>query len=172
MAGVMALNNINILSADIFTWRNGIVVDIFRVNPPLDRINPLETWKRVERDLKHTLNGKLSLPYRLGKKAEPKLFSSAREPEVDLPPRILLNNQASDFFTVVEVFANDRVGLLYDITHTLFNLRLDISVAKISTKGDQVADVFYVRDLEGQKVEDPHQVEEIKRALHHQLKRP
>ena len=54
-------------------------------------------------------------------------------------------------FTLIEVFADDRVGLLYMITHTLFNLELDIRMAKIATKADQIADVFYVRDLEGQK---------------------
>jgi [protein-PII] uridylyltransferase len=61
------------------------------------------------------------------------------------------------------------VGLLYQITHTLFGLRLDIRIAKIATKGDQIADVFYVRDLEGQKVEDERQVIEIREALLHQL---
>ncbi len=70
---------------------------------------------------------------------------------------------------MVEVFASDRIGLLYLITRTLFDLRLDIRIAKTGVKGDQIADVFYVRDLEGQKVEDEEQVKEIKRALIHQL---
>jgi [protein-PII] uridylyltransferase len=56
------------------------------------------------------------------------------------------------------------------LTHTLFNLRLDIGIAKIATKVDQIVDVFYVRDLEGQKVEDEEQVLEIKRAILHQLR--
>jgi [protein-PII] uridylyltransferase len=70
---------------------------------------------------------------------------------------------------LIEVFASDRIGLLYLITRTLFDLRLDIRIAKTGVKGDQIADVFYVRDLEGQKVEDEEQVKEIKRALIHQL---
>ena len=61
------------------------------------------------------------------------------------------------------------MGLLYLITHTLTNLRLDIRIAKIATKGDQIADVFYVRDLEGQKVEDDEYIEEIRRTLLFQL---
>jgi len=85
------------------------------------------------------------------------------------PPHVTINNTTSDFFTLVEVFANDRVGLLYLITRTLFELRLDIRIAKIATKGDQIADVFYVRDLLGQKVEDKDQIEEIERALLYQL---
>ena len=61
------------------------------------------------------------------------------------------------------------MGLLYEITRTLFELRLDIRIAKIATKVDQVADVFYVRDLEGQKIEDVDHLKEIKQALQYQL---
>ena len=82
----------------------------------------------------------------------------------------MVNNESSDFFTLIEIFADDRVGLLYMITNTLFNLKLDIRIAKIATKADQIADVFYVRDLEGQKLEDNEQIEEITQTLIHQLK--
>ena len=57
------------------------------------------------------------------------------------------------------------MGLLYDITRTLFDLQLDIRIARIGTRADQVADVFYVRDNEGQKMEDSGRVKEIKDAL-------
>ena len=81
----------------------------------------------------------------------------------------MVNNESSDFFTLIEVFSDDRAGLLYMITHTLFNLKLDIRIAKIVTKADQLADVFYVRDLEGQKVEYSKQIEEIRRSLIYRL---
>ena len=80
-----------------------------------------------------------------------------------------MDNESSDFFTLVEVFADDRVGLLYLITRTLFDLKLDIRIAKISTKGEQIADVFYVRDLEGQKVTHKEHVNEITRALLYEM---
>ena len=83
---------------------------------------------------------------------------------------MVFDNESSDFFTLIEVFADDRIGLLYLITRCLFELRLDIRVAKIATKGDQVADVFYVRNLLGQKLEDLDQLDEIKNALLHQIK--
>jgi [protein-PII] uridylyltransferase len=169
MAGVLAMSNINILSADIYTWGDGTVVDIFRVTNPLDNINPERTWNRIKQDIGNTLRGKLSLPYRLNKKSQPTLFSS--ENRSTRPTKIVVDNGSSDFFTLIEVFSDDRIGLLYLITRTLFDLRLDIRVAKIGTKGDQIADVFYVRDLEGQKVEDAAQVEEIKGALLHELSR-
>ncbi len=167
VAGVLALNNINILAADIYTWADGTAVDIFKVTSPLDPTRTQETWKKVTKDLEKTFKGKLSLPYRLGQKSTPSIISNVTPPS--RPAQIHVDNAHSDFFTLIEVFADDRIGLLYLITRTLFDLRLDIRIAKIATKGDQIADVFYVRDLEGQKVEDKEQVEEVKKALLHQL---
>ena len=168
VAGVLALNNINILSAQIYTWRDGTAVDIFKVSQPLDAVDTAGTWKRVERGLKQTFTGKLSLEYRLGQKAAPSLLSQVKKPA--RPPKVIVDNETSDFFTLIEVFADDRVGLLYLITRCLFDLRLDIRISKISTKGDQVADIFYVRDLDGQKIVDKEQLLEIERSLLHRLK--
>jgi [protein-PII] uridylyltransferase len=167
LAGVLALKNLNILSANIYTWRDGTVIDIFRVSSPLDPIHPEDTWEKVRRDLDNIFKGKLSLAYRLGQKATPSILSERKKPS--RPPKVIVDNESSDFFTLIEVFADDRVGLLYKITSTLFELRLDIRIAKIATKVDQIADVFYVRDLEGQKVEDEDRLKEIKEALHYQL---
>lgn len=167
IAGVLALHNINILSTHIYTWRDGTVVDIFSVTRPLDAYRLDETWQKVERDLEHTFSGRLSLSYRLSQKAAPSILSPKKPVS---PPEVTVDNKASDFFTIIEVFAPDRVGLLYLITRTLFDLRLDIRVAKTGVKGDQIADIFYVRDLEGQKLEDESQVGEIKNALLYQLK--
>jgi [protein-PII] uridylyltransferase len=168
IAGVLALNNINILSAEIYTWQDGTVVDIFTVSDPLDDIHVDEIWKQVKQNLKDIFKGKLSLEYRLGQKSAPSILSKSDRPSK--PPRVHVDNVSSDFFTVIEVFAEDKVGLLHQITRVLFDLRLNIHISKIATKVDQAADVFYVRDLEGQKVEDPAQVAEIERALLHQLK--
>lgn len=167
IAGVLSLNNINILSARVYTWRDGTAVGIIRVTQPLDTISPGRIWEKVRHDLRNTFAGKLSLAYRLREKAEKALFSAGMKP--NRPPQVIISNTTSDFFTLVEVFADDRVGLLYLITRTLFELHLDIRIAKIATKGDQIADVFYVRDLLGQKVEDQGQIEEIERALLYQL---
>ena len=166
IAGVLSLNNINILSARVYTWRDKTALGIIRVTQPLDSISPGRIWEKIRRDLKNTFAGKLSLAYRLQEKAE-KTHSTKMTPR--RPPQAIINNTTSDFFTIVEVFADDRVGLLYLITRALFELRLDIHIAKIATKGDQIADIFYVRDLLGQKVEDQEQIREIERALLYQL---
>ncbi len=168
MAGVLALNSVNILSADIYTWRDGTAVDIFKATQPLDPIHPEATWQKVRQDLERTFEGKLSLSYRLGQKRASSVLSNHEKPS--RPPQVVIDNRSSDFFTLIEVFADDRVGLLYLITKTLFDLRLDIRIAKIATKGDQIADVFYVRDLEGQKIVDEAHLREIEGALRYELR--
>jgi [protein-PII] uridylyltransferase len=59
----------------------------------------------------------------------------------------------------------DFLGLLFGITDALFSCKLDVWVAKIATKVDQVVDVFYVRDFDGQKVDSPEQVAAIEAAI-------
>jgi [protein-PII] uridylyltransferase len=168
VAGVLALNDVNILSANIYTWKDGTAVDIFKATQPLDPIHPDATWEKVKQDLKRAFEGKLSLTYRLGQKRASSVLSNLDKPS--RPPQVIIDNRSSDFFTLIEVFADDRVGLLYLITKTLFDLRLDIRVAKIATKGDQIADVFYVRDLEGQKIADEAHLKEIEGALRYELR--
>ena len=67
--------------------------------------------------------------------------------------------------TVIDVFAHDEVALLYRITRTLADMGLYIHVAKISTKVDQVADTFYVKDIFGQTVSSEERRENIRNAL-------
>jgi [protein-PII] uridylyltransferase len=167
VAGVMALNNINILSARIYTWRDGPAVDIFTVTPPLDPIRTKEIWQRIKGDLAETFQGKLPLSERLQQKAEPTILSSKKT--FNRQTQVIVDKESSDFFTLIEVFTDDRIGLLYRITHTLFTLGIDIRIAKIATKADQVADVFYVLDLEGQKVMEEEKVQRIRDVLLQEL---
>jgi len=88
------------------------------------------------------------------------------------PQRIEVDNGSSSFFTIIEVFSYDFTGLLYSITNALFSCKLDIRVAKIATKADQVVDVFYVVDFEGQKVDSEEQVASIKAAISEVLPKP
>ena len=81
------------------------------------------------------------------------------------PPRVAIDNSTSSFFTIIEVYADDFPGLLFRITDALFRCKLDVWVAKIATHVDQVVDVFYVRDLNGQKVDDPSQVADIEATV-------
>ncbi len=163
IAGVFTLNNIDILDVQVFTWRNNIALDIFKVTPPPDQLFEDEKWRRAAENLDAALAGQLDLRKSLKKKIS---TYRSRKPRVSQRPhRIVIDNTGSSFFTIVEVYTYDFPGLLFSITDALFRCDLNIWVAKIATKADQVVDVFYVRDLNGQKVDTPQQESQIKAAI-------
>jgi [protein-PII] uridylyltransferase len=167
IAGVFTLNNINILDVQIFTWRNQIALDIFRVKPPPDLILENEKWALAKENLYAALSDALELTTALKKKVQ--AYRNGKAALSRKPHRIRVDNTSSSFFTIIEVFTYDFPGLLFSITDALFRCELNIWVAKIATKADQVVDVFYVRDVNGQKVDLPDQVAKIKATLMERL---
>ena len=76
-----------------------------------------------------------------------------------------INNDVSAYYTVIDIYANDRIGLLHDLAQVMARLNLFIEVSKISTKVDQVADVFYVKDVFGHKITNSKKIEDIKQTI-------
>jgi len=167
IAGTFTLNNLDILNAQIFTWRNNLALDIFHVKPPPDQIFEKERWASTEKDFQAALAGDMDLPNALAKKMSG--YQSIRPKASKLQHRIVVDNHSSSFFTIVEVFTYDFPGLLFTVTDALFRSGLDIWVAKISTKVDQVVDVFYVRDFDGQKIDSEDQAVALKAAIEARL---
>ncbi|HUT43828.1 MAG TPA: [protein-PII] uridylyltransferase, partial [Desulfobacterales bacterium] len=168
ISGIFTLNNIDIIDAQIFTWRNQIALDIFNVKPPPEQLFEDERWERAEKNLQSALSGNLDPTKALGEKMA--AYRSFKALGLLRPHRIVIDNDSSSFFTIVEVFTYDFPGLLFTITDALFKCKLDIWVAKIATKVDQVVDVFYVRDFHGQKVDSADQVAAIKDAIEKRLR--
>src|SRR6185295_4073857 len=81
------------------------------------------------------------------------------------PTQVEIDNSTADQASIVEVFADDRPGLLYSIARTLFELDLSVRSAKISTSLDQVADAFYVTDKSGAKITDAARLDSIRKKL-------
>ncbi len=169
ISGVLTLNNLDILDAQIYTWRNHIALDIFKVKAPPDTLFEDEAWARVRKDLYAALNGDLALDTVLDEKLG--AYQAAIKSTASRPDKIVVDNKGSDFFTIIEVYTYDFPGLLYRITDALFRCNLDVWVAKIATKVDQVLDVFYVRDLDGQKVDNPELVTAIKETISRSIAR-
>jgi len=163
IAGVFTLNNVDILDVQAFTWRNQIALDIFKVNPPPDPLLEDEKWDRAHNHLAAALCGELKLQAALEKKVS--AYRNGKPKIVKKPHRVNVDNTTSSFFTIIEVFTYDFLGLLYSITDALYLCNLNIWVAKIATKADQVVDVFYVRDDHGQKVDSSDQVKNIQEAI-------
>ena len=163
IAGVFTLNHINILDAQANTWKNGIALDIFTVEPPPDQLFEEERWQRVKSNLASVLTGELDLTARLPQAAALGKKDSATVSK--RPNRVVIDNDSSSFFTIIEVFAADFRGLLFNITDVISRLGLNIAVAKVATKVDQVVDVFYVRDESDAKIKDPEFIEKIKSEI-------
>ena len=160
VAGGLALHGLNVLGAEVYTREDGIALELFRVEV---LGNEEQRFERVVEDVGKALRGRLSLEVRLAEKRRD--YAGRFKKGKGEPPRVVVDNHSSDFYTLIDVHAEDAVGLLYAITRALAELELDIHKAKVSTYGHDVVDVFYVRDLDGSKATDPEHMAEIERAL-------
>lgn len=163
VAGVLTLNNINILDVRISTWRNNVALDIFEVQAPPDLLFEEERWKKTARQLVTALEDQLDIGSELNARLDN--YKSIRKLSHHRSQKVVIDNNTSSFFTIIEVFAWDFPGLLYRITDALFRCRLDIWVAKIATRVDQVVDVFYVRNFDGEKVDRPQEESIIRETI-------
>ncbi len=164
ITGVMAANGVNILGAQINTSNNGKVLDILQVNSPQGMlITDEQRWQRIQDDMRRVIQGEARVTDLVAKRQRPTLLTSRPAPR--FATRVDIDNEVSESYTVMDIYAHDKVGLLYLITSTLTELGLYIGVSKISTKVDQVADVFYVRDIFGHKITSEEKLAEIRGKL-------
>jgi len=169
ISGVMTANHLNILSAQISTWENGVAVDLFRVYNLLeDDLFAPGRWQKLNDTLQQVLQGEVSVRSLLQGVSFP-LFHAPRGRRKDT--RVEVNNGDSDFYTLIEVYTFDRPGLLYTITQKLFEMGFNIASARISTKVDQVVDVFYVQDLTGAKIEEEALICRIREELTREIEK-
>lgn len=169
IAGSLAAEGINILSAQIHTRADGIAIDTFQVNDPFgEAVTEDARWRRTLDALRRVLRGEQTVEAVL---EERKAGRAARE-GVAGPPKVTVDNHLSDTHTVVEVKCPDRVGLLYIITRTFSALGLDIGSARIATEIDQAYDTFYVTDRQGRRIEDQASMDRLRDALEEALLKP
>ncbi|HSN04651.1 MAG TPA: [protein-PII] uridylyltransferase [Nitrospira sp.] len=164
IAGVMAANGLQILDAQILTRQDGVVVDTFQVSDPdYSGAPPDERREAIGSMIRSVLQGKVPVEEVLRRGTR----LSALRPAVPAgkATEVRIDNETSDRYTIVDVFADDRQGLLYVITNAIFRQGLSVHAARISTRLDQVADVFYVTDAQGGKIEQPEQIERIRQGV-------
>ncbi|MGO8987432.1 MAG: [protein-PII] uridylyltransferase [bacterium] len=161
ITGSMFLNRLNILEAQIHTWGNGIVLDTFWV---VDATRNMDRrLQQFKKDLEEILGEKASLRDLLSKRKEVNGIKQKVIPRV--PQEVKVNNQDSDFYTIVEVMGEDRLGILYEITQALTDHGCDIHFARISTLGNRIVDVFYVQDEWGEKIKEKNRTDQLKRTV-------
>ncbi len=168
ITGVFTALNFDILNARIFTATDGRILDVFRISHHgrAEVVMAEQKWIKFRAILDGVLDGKIDIAHLVGSFKPSALFQK-RAPRVATVVNI--DNEASDDFTIVEVFTEDRIGVLFTITYSLHRLGLSIHVAKISTNVDQAADVFYVTDRAGGKIVEPDEVEAVRNFLRQNL---
>lgn len=162
LTGALSSQGLEILSASINTLADGLALDRFVVmdndyagEPPAARIAAVQG----------ALVAALKAPGAAGPVFRRVWPAHRRRVPSQLPTRVLIDDSTSQDQIIVTVFAADRLGLLHLITRTLFELGLSVQTAKIGTHLDQVADIFYVTDARGQKIEDQSRLAHIQTRL-------
>jgi [protein-PII] uridylyltransferase len=164
ITGVLSAHSINILGAQIHTLTNGVALDILQVRSLAgEPITDEEKWSRVRADLTSVIEGRTRVDDLVNKRQRPSFLQERPRPR--FPNRVEISNDISDEYTVVDIYAHDKIGLLYQITKACKELGLYIGVSKISTKVDQAADTFYVQDIFGQKITSPEKMVEVRNRL-------
>ncbi len=164
LCGVLALHNLSVLAAQIFTWPDGTVVDVLDVQPVVDAGFDDQNWQALEDDLNQAVNYRLDVGLQLhGKKQG--LGLGPRRKVQQLEQKVVLDNNASSRFTVIEVYGGDAPGALYQLTQTLSDFDLDIHRARIATEVEQLIDIFYVTMRDNGKLLDQDLQEKVRLTL-------
>jgi [protein-PII] uridylyltransferase len=165
IAGACASAGANIVDAQIYTTTDGRALDTIAISREYDRDEDEgRRATRIGEMIEDVLEGKLRLPEVVARRSN---RGKARPFVVE--PEVIINNQWSDRYTVIEVSGLDRPGLLYQLTTAISKLNLNIASAHVATFGERARDVFYVTDLLGAQISAPTRQAAIKSALIHLL---
>jgi [protein-PII] uridylyltransferase len=167
IAGVLLAHRIDVYGAQNNTRVvGGTVVEALDTFTTRDRygrpITDGARWKRVEDDLARVLGGSATVEAVIDERRDKSSLPERVVPKVRT--EIKVDNEVSSDFSVIDVYTQDRLGVLYTITRTLADLALDIHLSKVATEAHRVADVFYVREHGGGKL-DADRVDEVRLAL-------
>ncbi len=162
ITGACAAASANIMGAQIFTTTDGMALDTILIQREFSTEDDEQRRaERVTEIIRMALQGKLRLKDTVANVNQPR----PRLRAFSVEPRVIIDNQSSNRFTVIEINGLDRIGLLYNLTDALFHLSLNIASAHITTFGEKAIDVFYVTDLTGGKIVNPARHAQIEREL-------
>jgi [protein-PII] uridylyltransferase len=170
LTAVFAAHDLSVLTAQLYTRRRKSgdeVFDVFWVKIGDDTPLPARLAEALREDIVHRLTNRVSAQDLLARHSTPPPWSIRPGPEV--ATHISVDNNASARYTVLDVFTRDRAGLLHEIARTLHELDLTIALAKVNTEGQSVADVFYVSDEDGKKIDDADRMKRLQRVLYDRI---
>jgi len=162
ITGALALAGVSVVDANILTLSNSMALDTFSLQDFEGHAISDNRFARIKTRIVAALEGRLRLNQEL-----PKAGSRlpTRVSALEVPPRVIIDNSASKVCSVIEVNGHDRPGFLSDVTKAITDLGLQIFSAHISTYGERVVDVFYVKDVFGMKIEHETKIRQIREGL-------
>ncbi len=165
VAGALSARNINILSADIFTRRDDLVLDIFRVcNTNFEPVTSKTDIHAVNEIIKKAFSAHTTDFREVIEKSKQKSEFDEAVDEV-FPKRVYVSNEQSPEYTFLEIQTLDRIGLLYDLFSTIGDLGIETVASRINTEKGAAIDSFYLSDLMGRKIADPRLLAELKSRI-------
>ena len=164
IAGALAVAGASIVDARIHTLTNGMALDTFWIQDAAGgAFDAPHRLARLYVLIEQALSGRLRLATEIRKASRALLGRRMRA--IHVPPRVVIDNHASNTHTVLEVNGRDRPGLLHDVTAAISDQGLQIASAHVTTYGVRAVDVFYVKDVFGLKVENERKLAQLREAL-------
>ncbi|MET0372679.1 MAG: bifunctional uridylyltransferase/uridylyl-removing protein, partial [Rhizorhabdus sp.] len=162
IAGAIHVAGGNIIDARIHTTRDGMAIDNFLVQDPFGR--PFDDSAQLAR-LRIAIEDALANRGKLNDRLVAKPAPRTRADAFTIHPNALINNEASNRFTVIEVNARDRPALLNQLAQALFQSKVTIHSAHVATYGERAVDTFYVTDLTGDRLTAQSRIKALEKRL-------
>ena len=162
IAGGIHVSGGNIIDARIHTTRDGMALDNFLVQDPHGK--PFSEKGQLDR-LKEAVEDALANRSKLSTKLDARPLTHSRAGAFVITPFALVDNDASNRFTVVEVNAQDRPALLNALAYALFESKVTVHSAHIATYGERAVDTFYITDLLGGKITSKQRLNGLQKRL-------
>ena len=164
IAGALAVAGASIVDARIHTLTNGCALDTFWIQDAAGgAFDAPHRLAKLYVLIEQALSGRLNLNAEI-RRASAALMGR-RMRAIHVPPRVVVDNRASNTYTVLEVNGRDRPGLLHDVTAAISEQGLQIASAHVTTYGVRAVDVFYVKDVFGLKIENERKLATLREAL-------
>jgi [protein-PII] uridylyltransferase len=162
LTGACAAGGASIAGAKIFTTTDGMALDTLLIPREFEEAEDEERrLDRIVALMRQAFAGEIKLREAVARVSQPK----GRIKAFTVEPQVIVSNETSNRFTVIEIAGLDRLGLLFKLTDSLFRLNLNIASAQVTTFGERAVDVFYVTDLLGQKITSKARLSAIEQSL-------
>ncbi len=171
ICGVMALNNLSVVKAQIFTWGDDTVVDVIDVRSTNGLSLAERNWEDLNEQLDQAIEHRMGLSHRLYSKLA-STYGRRTQLIGDVSSKVIIDNASSDKYSIIEVYAADLPTQLHHITQTMADFGLNIHKAYIATEVEQLIDIFYVLDSSGKKLVDAEFIKELTQGLLHTISQP